>query len=318
MNPQHARMPEATVVVPSRNRPTEVSRCLRALQDQKTTVPFEIVVVDDGSEPPILRSDVARSGDNPVIIIRRDGTGPAHARNAGVEHARGSLILFTDDDTVPAPRWIDAACSFLADHPDHVGVEGPTSSPPYDPLYFHSVRASAPGSFLTCNVGYRRAAIEEVGGFSEIFPFAHAEDLDLGFRIARLGPVGYEAQMAVSHPPMPTSLISEVRRGRRLVSDGHLFRRHPERYPWTRYLSASGYALFLNAKHWAYSVLRDQYHVGRSPRRALRFLALAAGYSALGTVAVSRDSWRRARMRRATPQRSRSGSTGGRPATTRR
>ena len=306
-------MPAVTVVVPTRDRPIELSRCLRALQGQETAVAFEIVVVDDGSTPAIRRPAFLSDGI-PLMVIRCDGSGPAHARNVGVRHARGPVILFTDDDTVPAPQWIEAASSFLAMHQDYVGVEGPTNTPSYDPLYFHSVRASAPGSFLTCNVAYRRAAIEDVGGFSEIFPFAHAEDLDLGFRIARLGPVGFEPQMAVLHPPMRTSLMSEIQRGKRLVSDGHLFRRHPERYKWTRYLSATGYALGLNAKHWAYSAIRDQYQIGRSPRRALRFFALAVGYSTVGAVAIVRD-WGRRRIRGTTPQPSRPESRGGQRAT---
>jgi len=294
--------PAASIVIPSRDRPDKLARCLSALQEQETEVLFEILVVDDGSVPPVALPDVSHPTILSVVAIRRDGTGPARARNAGIERARGELILFTDDDTIPGPHWIETAVSFLTSHPDHVGVEGPTITPAYDPLYFHSVRASAPGSFLTCNVAYRREAIEEVGGFSEMFPSAHAEDLDLGFRIARLGPTGYESRMVVLHPPMPTTLLGEIRRGRQLVSDGYLFRRHPERYPWSRFLSPAGYALFLNAKHWGYCLLRDYYRVGNSPRRAVRFVVLAAGYSAVGAVAVVQDALRRARRRRASLQ----------------
>ena len=297
---RHSVTLDATVVVPTRNRPAELARCLSALQSQETSVSFEIVVVDDGSEPGVDGVDLGHSGDHPVTLVRTEGRGPARARNAGIVQARSEVILFTDDDTVPTPAWLNAACSFLAEHPHHVGIEGPTTSPPFDPLYFHSVRASTPGSFLTCNVGYRRVAIEAVGGFAELFPSAHAEDLDLGFRITRLGPVGFEPAMCVLHPPRPTALGSEIRRGRRLVSEAHLFRRHPDLYPGARYLSASGYAVYHNAKHWAYSVVRDQYAVGRNPRRALRFLTLALGYSTLGAAALAQDSWRRAGQRRLT------------------
>ena len=287
MSPARPQAPTASVVVATHNRPIELARCLEALNGQETRFAFEIVVVDDGSDPPVRHRDLSSSHERPLHLVRHHGSGPAGARNAGVARARGDVMLFTDDDTIPGSLWVESACQFLTRHPDHVGVEGPTTSPSYDPLYFHSAHASTPGSFLTCNVGYRRTAIEAVGGFSELFAFAR-EDLDLGFRIARLGPCGYVQDMAVLHPPMPATLAAEIQRGRHIVNDVRLFRRHPQRYPGVRYLSAPGYAVYVHSKHWVYSITRGYYNIGRSPTRALRFLILVIGYSAVGFLALMR------------------------------
>jgi hypothetical protein len=92
--------------------------------------------------------------------------------------------------------------------------------------------------------------------------------------------------MEVVHPPRPIGLLAQVRRGRYLASDAALFGRHPDVYPMVRYVSAPGYAFALNSKRWLYSAARDVYGVRRNPWRALRFLALAAAYTAYGCCAL--------------------------------
>lgn len=278
--------PDVSVVIATRDRPDELRRCLAAIVNSTVRASYQVVVVDDGSQPALTRSDIAVDGDLEVTLLRREGVGPAQARNAGIDGARGSAVLFTDDDTIPRLGWLDAAWDFLSTHPRHVGVTGPTTSPPYDRLYFHSVSATVPGHFLTCNIAYRREALLEIRGFAEIFPYAHAEDLDLGVRITKLGEVGYSEGMSVVHPPRPATLVAQMRRGRDMASDAMLFARHPDVYPTARYMTGTGYALALNAKRWLHSAARDMYGVGANPWRALRFLALASGYTAQGCTTL--------------------------------
>src|SRR5215212_1006346 len=177
----------ATVVVPTRNRPLELTRLLRTLRAQRTERRFEVVIVDDGSDPPVAPG--AFDGDLSVRVVRCAGAGPAAARNAGTAASRGGYLLFTDDDTEAGLTWVEAACGFLDTHPDHVGVEGPVSSPAFDPLYEHSLENDKPGAFWTCNIAYRGEAFRRLGGFSENFPYPHCEDLDLAFRAQALGPI---------------------------------------------------------------------------------------------------------------------------------
>lgn len=93
-----------SVVVPTRDRPEALDRCLAALAMQ--TAPWlEVVVVDDGSaEAARIARSAARAG---ATYVRRQGDGPSAARNAGVAAATGTVVCFTDDDCEPTPRWAE-------------------------------------------------------------------------------------------------------------------------------------------------------------------------------------------------------------------
>jgi glycosyltransferase involved in cell wall biosynthesis len=118
-------VPAVTVVVPTRNRPDSLGRCLEALAGQVGVGTIEIVVVDDGSddsaavEAALARAPYAR-------LLRQPPSGPAAARNAGVAAARGSIVCFTDDDCEPEPGWAAALATALRNGADVVA--GTTSN----------------------------------------------------------------------------------------------------------------------------------------------------------------------------------------------
>ena len=95
--------PSFSVVIPTFERPDTLHQVLEALGRQAGAVDFEVVVVDDGSldaTPERLR---ALSPPYPFRFFRQENSGPAAARNRGVEEARGRSILFLGDDIVPEP-----------------------------------------------------------------------------------------------------------------------------------------------------------------------------------------------------------------------
>jgi glycosyltransferase involved in cell wall biosynthesis len=98
--------PLISVVVPTRDRPLALSRCLDALAAQTLANRLEVIVVDDGS----LAQDevvgvVARHPR--ARLIRRSGDGPGAARNAGALDAQGAFLFFTDDDCEPERDWVE-------------------------------------------------------------------------------------------------------------------------------------------------------------------------------------------------------------------
>jgi len=95
----------ASVVIPTRDRPDRLARCLTALREQRGIVP-EVVVVDDGSSD---RGAVERAAAlfPGIRLVRIERSGPAAARNAGLQVASGDVVLLTDDDCVPSPRWAE-------------------------------------------------------------------------------------------------------------------------------------------------------------------------------------------------------------------
>jgi glycosyltransferase involved in cell wall biosynthesis/GT2 family glycosyltransferase len=273
----------ATVVVPTRDRPLDLARMLRSLAAQRTERRFEVVLVDDGSEPPASASSF--ESEVPLRVIRRGGGGPAAARNAGAAEGHGNYLLFTDDDTELAPTWVEAACTFLDDHPGHVGVEGPVSSPPFDPLYEHSLENDRPGAYWTCNIAYRSDTFRQLSGFLENFPDPHCEDLDLAYRAEELGPIGFASGMSVLHHPRALPLRGWMKRARLTGSEAVLFARHRERFGRAARLPARLFPVTSALHNWAGQLRAQAPDLLRSPRRLGRFLVVASAY--IGTVVMT-------------------------------
>src|SRR4051812_46128612 len=96
-----------SIVIPTYRRPFYLHHCLRclALQATASAFPFEVIVVTDGPDP--VSASVAADfsnieGMHLQVIALPEKKGPAAARNLGWRSARGSLIIFTDDDCLPA------------------------------------------------------------------------------------------------------------------------------------------------------------------------------------------------------------------------
>ncbi|HEY7566015.1 MAG TPA: glycosyltransferase [Gemmatimonadaceae bacterium] len=109
-----------SIVVPTRNRPSALQRCLSALAAQRDVGRLEIIVVDDGSTDAQGVSAVV--GAQPLArLVRADGGGPAAARNAGAAASTGTYICFTDDDCEPEPDWAAKLVRALEAGTDVVG-----------------------------------------------------------------------------------------------------------------------------------------------------------------------------------------------------
>jgi glycosyltransferase involved in cell wall biosynthesis len=120
-----ATRPRITVVVRSYNRLAALAELLAALlaQDHDN---FEIVVVEQSTiRPPADLARVTELARDPRVRIERFAPlGGPGARNAGVRAARGELLVFIDDDDLPASRdWLRRHEANFAD-PRCLGVTG--------------------------------------------------------------------------------------------------------------------------------------------------------------------------------------------------
>jgi GT2 family glycosyltransferase len=266
--------PELSIIVATRDRASLLARALDALLAQATQRRYEVVVVNDGGPLPQL----PQLEDPRVVLLTTGGGGPARARNRGVEAASGDVLLFTDDDTVPAEGWIEAAASALDHALDAVGVEGPVDGGGFDRLFEHSIQNELPGAYYTCNVGYRREAFLRAHGFDVEFPAPHCEDIDLGRRIAQSGEILFVPAMRVLHPPRAISFRDQARRGRLVESEWRLHEKHPETRP-SRWSVRWGPWIRM-ARRWQRQLVDEL--VRARPRRVLRTVALALAQLAVG------------------------------------
>jgi glycosyltransferase involved in cell wall biosynthesis len=187
--------PSISVVVPTRDRPRALNRCLDALAAQSVADELEVIVVDDGSHAEDEISSVVARHPR-ARLIRRNGEGPAAARNAGAQDARGSFLCFADDDCEPQRDWVERLVERLQQDAD--GVAGMTLSgggvlAAASEIVAHApARARQPeGSDLAFapsnNLACTRTAFEATP-FDESYPDAAGEDRDW---CARLTAAGY-------------------------------------------------------------------------------------------------------------------------------
>lgn len=116
--------PVLSVVIPTRSRRATLARTLEALERQSgLSRPFEVIVVDDGSDDDTWTWLQRREPRNFELVVRHTtGIGPAGARNLGVGMARASRILLLGDDTIPAPTALAAHLVPAGSPP--VGIQG--------------------------------------------------------------------------------------------------------------------------------------------------------------------------------------------------
>ena len=100
----------ASIVIPSYNRPDLVVRTVRSLVTRNVgREDYEVIVVDDHSEPPVAEAFRGWRLPSSVRILRcEENRGRAGARNTGIRAARGDVIVMLDDDMEVAPAFLDA------------------------------------------------------------------------------------------------------------------------------------------------------------------------------------------------------------------
>src|SRR5438105_538751 len=100
--------PEVSIIVPTYNRLPSVERLLTALGEQThPAAQFEVIVVDDGSTDGTPERLETLYPAFSLRLLRQQHQGPAQARNLGVSHALADLVLFLDDDVVPAVDLVE-------------------------------------------------------------------------------------------------------------------------------------------------------------------------------------------------------------------
>jgi glycosyltransferase involved in cell wall biosynthesis len=98
-----------SVVIPVKDRVELLEECLDSVFAQ-TVLPHEVIVVDDGSTPPIAQMlSVDGASRNRLKIIRiEQSAGANHARNVGVRAATGDYVAFQDSDDIWLPTKLEA------------------------------------------------------------------------------------------------------------------------------------------------------------------------------------------------------------------
>ena len=104
-----------SVIVPAYDRAATIEATLTSITAQEGW-PFEVIVVDDGSNDDT--ADIARRHVPAVRVIEQSNQRRSAARNNGARQARGDFLYFFDSDDLMEPHAIARLAACLRDHPE--------------------------------------------------------------------------------------------------------------------------------------------------------------------------------------------------------
>jgi len=188
--------PDVSVVIPTRNRWSFLSRTLASALAQED-VTLEVIVIDDGSDDQ-TPDRLGAVDDARLRVFRHERSlGVARARNTGIERARSAWIAFLDDDDTWSPAKLRTQLAALrteravfayasAVHIDEAGnVVAVERAPEPDALVPQLLTSENPMPAGCSNVVAARDVLRRLGGFDE--RLFHLADWDLWLRLAASG-----------------------------------------------------------------------------------------------------------------------------------
>lgn len=214
--------PRVSIVIPTYNRLELTRQVLGAIQAHTSTLPYEVIVVDNASsdETPAFLQREHQAG-RLRAILNAENAGFGHACNQGARAATGEYVVLLNSDTVPLPGWLDGLVA-AADADDSVGIVGsrllfPDGTIQHAGIDFHlrgipshtfkdqprdhapALKArDCPAVTAACLL-VRRSAFTEIGEFDSRF-WMYCEDVDLCLRMWEAGyRVRYQPDSVVIH-----------------------------------------------------------------------------------------------------------------------
>ena len=208
-----------SIVIPTFNGASRIARTLEALRSQSFEGEMEIIVVDDGSRD--ATAAVVRSFDG-VRLLSQPNRGPAAARNHGARAARGEILLFTDDDCIPQPDWIQRMLEPFR-RPGVVAAKGAYLTRQKELVarfvqaeYEDKLARMAKHEFIdfidTYSAAFRRDVFLKYDGYDTSFPTACAEDVELSYRMHRDGLLMSFVPAARVYHTHPNRLLAYLRK----------------------------------------------------------------------------------------------------------
>jgi GT2 family glycosyltransferase len=233
-----ARLPAASLIIASRNRPAMLSDAVGSVLAGKEA-PAEIIIVDQSDT---RLAELAREA-TVSYVWSRGIVGVSQARNAGSALARHEVLIFLDDDILVAPGWYAALIRALASASPRTVVTGPVWPAPaeragtFTPSQVTREQAAVYSGRIDEHVlpgghmALYRSAMQEVGGFDERLgvgsAYPSAEDVDLGLRLLESGyQIQYVPDAVVYHRAWRTDRDYAALRWRYGVGRGGFYAKH--------------------------------------------------------------------------------------------
>lgn len=195
---------DLSIIIPIYNAGTLLNRCLDSIFNQQTIFLYQIILIDDGSTDNTIELIKERKEKN-IIFLQQKNSGPAAARNKGLEIAEGKYCAYLDADDYWEPYFIQKTIDFLENNPPcvavnvaqrHLTISGNFISPQCFSLYNHPFIINNFFKFWAANMHIctgsaviRTSILKTIGGQRNDLRIT--EDLELWALIATYGNWGF-------------------------------------------------------------------------------------------------------------------------------
>src|SRR6476661_6623363 len=123
-----------SVIIPTRNRSSELASCLASLAQQSLAADiFEVIVVDNASEDAtkdVVTQALRAFPKHNIRYIFEEVPGLLSGRHRGAMAASGEILVFIDDDIQASQGWLTAIVNSYVD--EEVHLVGGRSLPAYE------------------------------------------------------------------------------------------------------------------------------------------------------------------------------------------
>jgi GT2 family glycosyltransferase len=271
-------------VIPVHGRAGLTRQCLDTVLQEPPAVAFELIVVDDASQDD-TQQVLEAYADRVRVVRLGSNAGFAGACNSGAEAARGELLVFLNNDTIPVAGWLDTLVTYADEH-EAAAVVGAKLLFPNETVQHAGVVICQDGNPRHIYAGFpaghpavnlsrrfqavtaacmlvRRPVFETAEGFDQAYRNC-LEDTDLCLRI---GEAGHEVHYCHESVLYHLESVSRGRRSKEIERNAKMFRSRWEgraRRDDLDYYVADG---LLKVRY------RDVYPVGIEPAPELAFVS---------------------------------------------
>jgi glycosyltransferase involved in cell wall biosynthesis len=206
-------LPAAALIIPTRNSAALLARCLPSFANQRLPDPYEVIVVDNGSDDGTHETVLAAMGKWPHLrLVHEAVRGAGHARHAGAMNARAPILVFVDGDMVADPELVAHHVKAHGQKARGCVIGRIVSAPSRHPFermmaYIYDGPRASLGSreptYDDCwpgNLSLPREVYLRLGGFQDLYGGFGGEGANLAQRMADARiPLRYAPQAVAEH-----------------------------------------------------------------------------------------------------------------------
>ncbi|MFF2908804.1 glycosyltransferase family 2 protein [Paenibacillus sp. NPDC057934] len=276
-------MPDLSIVIPTRNRVSDLTRCIESIagQVQLEDISIELLIMDDGDIPKEVLEHftqaLARMPQTELRYYRKTKPGVWLSRYEAVSLADGDILLTFDDDAeLDDPLYIRRMLDTYAADPGIAGVggvaKGLSSSPSGKLLGRLTCQMSgSPGKlsastlagslllwgetketfetdfFHGCNMSFRRSSLRDMKPYPWMTSYAVADDIYMCHLASRYGKLLINPQLKITHHESPSSR-DKAGRVARATAVNHYYLLNLRQAPLTGYAALLWTLTYLTGK----------------------------------------------------------------------